>query len=193
MTTHISLRKIRLSLLFAAAVFFSSELKAQIIHIDLTGGMQYFPSMTKKIGWDYNLGGRLILNDKWFLGTIIHGGFSRGLYDGFYASEPAKIRHDRYAILFGIGPGYAHTLSDGLRATAQLLGGWGSIETIGNPKQKVVDEIEGDTFKGFSAAAVVGIEKKLNGPTVGVNVTTHYIDGKIMPSLNLKIGFDFVL
>lgn len=193
MTTHISLRKIRLSLLFAAAVFFSSELKAQIIHIDLTGGMQYFPSMTKKIGWDYNLGGRLILNDKWFLGAIIHGGFSRGFYDGFYASEPAKIQHDRYAILFGIGPGYAHTLSDGLRATAQLLGGWGSIETIGNPKQKVVDEIEGDTFKGFSAAAVVGIEKELNGPTVGVNVTTHYIDGKIMPSLNLKIGLDFVL
>ena len=110
------------------------------------------------------------------------------------ASMPVnRQRYNRDAFLFGIGPGYAHTLSDGLRATAQLLGGWGSIETIGNPKQKVVDEIEGDTFKGFSAAAVVGIEKELNGPTVGVNVTTHYIDGKIMPSLNLKIGFDFVL
>jgi hypothetical protein len=193
MTMHISLRKKTLPLLFAAAVFFSSELKAQIIHIDISGGMQYFPSMTKKIGWDYNLGGRLLFNDKWFLGAIIHGGFSRGRYDGIYANEPAKLKHNREAFLFGIGPGYMYKISDGLSATAQLLAGWGSIETTGNPDVKVVNDTESNTFKGFSAAAVIGVEKKFYWPTIGVNITTHYIDGKIMPSLNLKVGLDFVL
>ena len=53
------------------------KVKAQIIRIELSGGLQYFPGMTKKIGWGYNLAGRCMVTDNWFAAAMIHGGFRR--------------------------------------------------------------------------------------------------------------------
>ena len=69
----------------------------------------------------------------------------------------------------------------------------GAMETNGNPDKKIVDDVETHTFRGFSAAAVIGLDYNLNRTVWGVNVTTQIIDGKVMPSINLKYGFYFVL
>ena len=58
--------------------------------------------------------------------------------------------------------------------------------------RKKVTEIEGHEFKGFSAASVLGIEYYL--PSFGIwgaDVVIHYIDGRVMPSINLKYGINF--
>lgn len=168
--------------------------KAQVIHIDVSGGLQYFPGMTKKIGWDYNLGGRLMVTDNWFAAALIHGGFDHGHYTGIYANEEKQLKHNREAFFLGLGAGYLRPINDHLHANLQLLGGWGSVETVGNPEQKVVNDIEQKLFKGFSAAAVIGLDYYLPSAGIwGVNITTQYIDGHLLPSINLKYGINFIL
>jgi len=167
--------------------------RAQYIHLDVSAGIQYFDGMTQKIGWDYNIGGRLLFNDRWFLGALIHQGINNGKYDGIYAGEPARLDHNRTATLFAIGPGYMHMLDERVMASAQLLAGYGTLETDGNPKVKEPDDVESHSFKKFSCAAVLGLDYILDWIVIGTNLTTHYIDGHVMPSVNLKFGFYFVL
>lgn len=170
------------------------KVKAQVIRIELSGGLQYFPGMTKKIGWDYNLAGRCMVTDNWFAAALVHGGFSKGTYPGVYANEATSLKHNQDASFMGVGAGYLHPVNDHLHAYAQLLGGWGAIETTGNPKQKIVTEVEGHEFKGFSAASVLGIDYYLPSSGIwGADVVIHYIDGHVMPSINLKYGINFDL
>ncbi|MGI6243393.1 MAG: hypothetical protein ACOYJK_07670 [Prevotella sp.] len=186
---HTFKRLISTVLLVCAA----STLHAQIVHIDVSGGLQYFHGMSKKVGWDYNVGGRLLIFDNWYAAALVHGGFSRGHYTGIYANEETQLKHERDAFFLGVGPGYSIPLHKDWYATAQILGGWGSIETTGNSKQKEVDDVDSHTFKGLSAASVIGVEYRIGSCAFGVNITTQYIDQKLLPSLNLKCGLDFVL
>lgn len=186
-------RKTLLCFSIIIASLMPNKSHAQYIHIDISAGIQYFDGMSEKIGWDYNIGGRLLLNEKWFLGALVHQGINKGKYDGMYAGEPSKLEHERNAAFFGLGPGYMYKVNDALKAFGQVLGGWGAMETIGNPNVKVVNDIESHTYKGFSAAVVLGVEQNLNGHVLGVNLTTHCIDSHIMPSINLKYGIYFVL
>ncbi len=166
--------------LLLALLFFPSVACAQYFHIDLAGGPQYFNHLDKKIGWDYNVGGRMLLGERWHVAALVHGGFDR-------RAEKCD------AFLLGVGPGYSHPIGEQTFLTAQLIGGWGAIETTRDEYGADGDIIK-DEFKGFSAAAVVGWEYYFyRGYAVGVNAMTHLIDGKILPSVNLKLGVSFEL
>lgn len=171
----------------------ATTLHAQTIQIGVSGGLQYFHGMSKTMGWDYNVDSRLLLPQNWYAAALIHGSFSHGHYTAVYANEETQLKHNREAFFLGLGPGYSMPLRKNWFATAQILGGWGSIETVGNPEQKVVNDVDSHTFKGFSAASVVGLEHQTSSFVWGANVTTQYIDRRLLPSLNLRIGLFFVL
>lgn len=180
-------------IVFTSAWLFTQPVQAQYIHVDVSAGIQYFNGMSSKAGWDYNIGGRLLFNDHWYVAALIHQGINRGKYDGMYAGEMTKLDHRSEAALFGVGPGYMYKLSDDVTLMAHFIGGWGALEKTGNPEVKNISDIETYIYKGFSAAAVVGLEYQLNTYVWGVNLTSHYIDKQIMPSVNLKFGLYFVL
>jgi len=167
-------------MLLLTLLFFPSVACAQYFHIDLAGGPQYFNHLDKKIGWGYNVGGRMLLGERWYVAALVHGGFNR-------KAEKCD------AFLLGVGPGYSYPIGEQTFLTAQLIGGWGAIETT-RDEYGADGDIIMDKFKGLSVGAMVGWEYYFYaGYAVGVNAMTHLIDGKILPSVNVKLGVSFEL
>lgn len=162
----------------------STFAQAGYTHVEIQGGYEMFPDMSKKSGLSLNLGARYSFNERYFVATMLHCGINNGSYDGVYAGEQTKLDHTLREYIIGAGPGiYLYNGGDKWIYT-DLLVGYGFGEEL-----KSSENSSSRSLSGFATAAQVGVEYQLNnGLILGSNIAGYYIGERISFSINLKCG-----
>ncbi|MDC2175205.1 outer membrane beta-barrel protein [Bacteroides thetaiotaomicron] len=153
-------------------------------HIELQGGYELFPDMSKKSGTSFNIGARYTFNEKYFVATLLHCGINNGTYEGVYAGETTKLDHTLREYMIGVGPGIYLYNGGNKWIYANILIGYG----FGKELKTSANSTSG-SLNSFATTSQVGIEYQLNnGWIIGANIGGYLVGGKIRPAACLKWG-----
>lgn len=153
-------------------------------HIELQGGYELFPDMSKKSGGTLKFGARYAFDERFFMASMIHCGINNGSYEGVYAGETTSLKHTLREYMIGVGPGvYLYNGGDKW-IYADILVGYGFGEEL-----KASEDSERRSLSGFASAVQIGVERQTKGGwIVGVNAGAHLVGGKVRPDICLKCG-----
>lgn len=178
--------KLKSFLLFLPLLFVGTGALAQVgyTHIELQGGYELFPDMSKKSGGNLNFGVRYAFSERYFMATIMHCGINNGSYEGQYAGEVTNLKHTMREYMLGVGPGiYLYNGGDQW-IYADVLVGYGFGEEL-----KSSEDSERRSLNGLATAVQIGIERQTNsGWIIGINTGGFLVGGKIRPTVCLKCG-----
>ncbi len=156
--------KLKSFLLFLPLLFVGTGALAQVgyTHIELQGGYELFPDMSKKSGGNLNFGVRYAFSERYFMATIMHCGINNGSSEGQYAGEVTNLKHTMREYMLGVGPGiYLYNGGDQW-IYADVLVGYGFGEELKSSED--------------------------SGWIIGINTGGFLVGGKIRPTVCLKCG-----
>lgn len=178
--------KLKLFLLFPLFLYVGTNSFAQVsyTHIELQGGYELFPDMSKKSGTSLNMGIRYAFDERYFIAALMHCGINNGSYKGLYAGEITNLKHTLREYMIGVGPGIYLYNGGNKWIYADILIGYGFGEEL-----KVSENSTSQSLNGFATTVQVGIERQTNrGWIIGVNMGGHLVGGKLRPEVCLKCG-----
>lgn len=166
-----------------------------LLHIDLQGGYAYFPRMSRPSGWNFNIGSRWGITDRYFAALQLNGGINHGHTRQMYAGEMTRTDHDKNTYMLGAGPGIYLYNSTACQVYTHLALGYGWGEENGKPDTAHPDEISRRTFCGVAMMWQAGVEREVGGwHILGLGCGLSYIWGeRPLPTIYLKYGLYFDL
>jgi len=158
--------------------------QAGYTHIELQGGYEYFPDMSKKSGIGLNLGARYAFDEKFFIAALIHSGINNGKYEGQYAGETTKLKHTMREYMIGAGPGFYLYNGGDKWIYADLLVGYGFGEEL-----KASENSIRHSLNGLASAIQIGVERQADsGWIYGMNLGGYLVGGNVRPAISVKCG-----
>lgn len=191
MTTIIK-RLCLLCLLAGQILFYADAQRSGIGHIQIGAGYKLFPGMSNISGWNYSLGGRYFVTEKYYATALLHTSFNQGHHRQTYG-DGIRLIHSEKGAFVGIGPGMYFMETSRLSFYGQIIAGYSWMEMYGNlqPEQTFSEQIY-EERRGLASAIMAGVE---TGSTYiwGANIGLYYMGRRLRPALNITFGFYFDL
>ena len=161
--------------------------QAGYTQIELQGGYELFPDMSKKSGVALNLGARYAFDERYFIAALLHCGINNGSYEGEYTGETTSLKHTMREYMLGVGPGiYLYNGTDQW-IYADVLVGYGFGEEL-----KASEDSKTRSLNGLATAVQIGAERQTSaGWIFGANLGGYLVGGKVRPAVCLKCGAFF--